>query len=122
MQSKIIAFDLDDVLCYRTSEEGDVEKYFSCKPMTKMIDIVNKCYDKGHKIIIYTARGATSFNSNIPDIYSNLFMITSEQLKTWNVKYHQLVFGKIHYDVLIDDKAVNSLEINDVESVEKWLK
>ena len=122
MENKIIAFDLDDVLCYRTSEKGRVEKYLSCKPIPTMINIVNKCYDKGHTIIIYTARGFTSFEKDIHDIYANLFTITQNQLTAWGVKYHKLVFGKIHYDVLIDDKAVNSLEIHDVEGVEKWLK
>ena len=32
MRDKIIAFDLDDVLCSRTSNEGDIEKYNSCLP------------------------------------------------------------------------------------------
>ena len=59
MKNKIIAFDLDDVICYEHQKRRG--KYLSCKPIPTMIDINNKCYDKGHTIIIYTARGFTSF-------------------------------------------------------------
>ena len=41
MQNKIIAFDMDDVLCSRSSDEGGVEKYYTCKPLQKMIDVAN---------------------------------------------------------------------------------
>jgi len=33
------------------------------------------------------------------------------QLNEWKVKYNQLIMGKIHYDVLIDDKALNSSDL-----------
>ena len=79
----VVAFDLDDVICSRTSNDGRVEKYKTCYPHQDMVDIVNKCYDKGHTIIIYTARGMTGFGGNEDDIYvyalglvdpSNLFL------------------------------------------------
>ena len=53
----------------------------------------------------------SGFKGNVNDIYSNLYELTIEQLNKWGIKFHQLVMGKIHYDLLIDDKAVNSLEI-----------
>ena len=104
---KVIAFDLDDVLCYRTSEEGHIEKYKSCKPIKEMIEIVNNCYNQGNKIIIYTARGMTSHSGNVEQIKKNLYDLTIDSLKKWNVKFHELIMGKIHYDFLIDDKAYN---------------
>ena len=73
LNKKVIAFDLDDVLCFRDCEDGKVDKYKACKPIQKMIDIVNQCYDKGHTIIIYTARGSHGFCGNIYEIYSNLY-------------------------------------------------
>ena len=48
--------------------------------------------------------------------------LTFQQLQDWGVKFHQLVLGKIYYDILIDDKVVNSLQIKDLESVEQCLK
>ena len=121
MRNKVIAFDLDDVLCYRTSEEGQIKKYHTCEPNKDMIDIVNQCHDIGHKIIIYTARGMTSFDGSVDDIYSNLYVITFEQLKNWGVRFDQLVMGKIHYDLLIDDKALNSENVSKLSDIKEFL-
>ncbi len=118
---KTIAFDLDDTLCTRSSNEGAVEKYNTCEPIDSMIKIVNDLYDKGYRIIIYTARGMTSFKGNKNKIEENLYSLTLEQLERWNVKFHQLVMGKEHYDILIDDKVVNSTRIKNKEDIETML-
>jgi len=120
--NKIIAFDLDDVLCYRTSEEGAIAKYYTCKPIQEMIDIANQMYDLGHTILIYTARGMSSFKGQADVAKHHLYDITVKQLDKWGVKYHQLYMGKIHYDILIDDKALNSLDVNSIYDItlEKW--
>jgi hypothetical protein len=109
-KQKIIAFDLDDVLCYRPSgyEHLGPEKYDYCEPYIGNIDLVNSLYGDGYKIIVYTARGMSQFNGNVIEIYSKLYNKTNQQLNSWGLKYHQLVMGKIHYDVLIDDKVLNS--------------
>lgn len=121
-KQKIIAFDLDDVLCKRESglEHLGVDKYDYCVPIQKNIDIVNSLYDDGHKIIIYTARGMTVFSGNVSDIYSSLYDKTFNHLNKWGIKFHQLVMGKISYDVLIDDKCLNSVGI-DKESIDEFL-
>jgi histidinol phosphatase-like enzyme len=112
-KQKTIAFDLDDVLCYRSNqfEELGPSKYSYCVPNDGMIEMVNSLYDEGHKIIIYTARGMSQFNGNVTEIYNQLYTKTLKHLDEWGLKYHQLVMGKIHYDILIDDKAVNSSNI-----------
>ena len=113
-KQKTIAFDLDDVLCYRPDGYDHLgpEKYDYCEPFILNIDLVNSLYDDGYKIVIYTARGMTQFKGNIVDIYSYLYDRTKQELSSWGLKYHQLVMGKIHYDVFIDDKAINSLNID----------
>ena len=113
-EQKIIAFDLDDVLCSRLNgyENLGPLKYDYCYPIVENIEMVNSLYNEGYKIVIYTARGMTQFNGNVHEIYSKLYTKTTEQLKSWGLKYHQLVMGKIHYDVLIDDKVMNSNGIN----------
>ena len=123
MSKKIIAFDLDDVLCSRPpgSEQLGVDKYLLCKPNEEMIKVLNDCYDQGHRIIVYTARGMTQFSGCVSDIYSNLYDLTIGHLNLWGVKYHQLVMGKLHYDLLVDDKAVFSEEIRSVENIEACL-
>ena len=113
-KQKTIAFDLDDVLCYRPNgyEHLGPDKYDYCEPYNENINLVNSLYDDGYKIVIYTARGMSQFNGNVYDIYNHLFTKTNQQLNFWGLKYHQLVMGKIHYDVLIDDKVLNSNNIN----------
>ena len=112
-KQKTIAFDLDDVICWRPTGYEDLGpfKYDYCKPILETIDLVNSFYDEGYKIVIYTARGMSQYNGNVAEIYSNLYTRTIEQLNSWGLKYHSLVMGKIHYDVLIDDKALNSNKV-----------
>lgn len=114
-KQKIIAFDLDDVICFRSMEYENLgpEKYSYCQPYQEIVDLINSLHDDGYKIVIYTARGMSQFNGNIIEVYSKLYNKTNEQLESWGVKYHQLVMGKIHYDVLIDDKVLNSKNINE---------
>ena len=114
IKSKVIAFDLDDVLCYRPSHINLLgpEKYLSCLPIQSNIDLVNNLYLRGFVIIIYTARGMTFFNGDVSRIYSELYNLTFNQLTHWSIKFTQLVMGKIHYDLFIDDKAMNSKFFN----------
>jgi hypothetical protein len=117
MQPKIIAFDLDDVLCHRETKETGIGKYHACKPIPEMIKIVNECYDKGLIVKIFTARGMCTLNGNTSQIYSHLFTLTTDQLDRWGVKYHQLIMGKAQYDLLVDDKAVNSIKIKTYKDI-----
>ena len=113
-KQQTIAFDLDDVICFRDSRYENLgpKKYNYCQPYPETIKIVNSFYDEGHKIIVYTARGMSQFDGDVQLIYENLYEKTKEHLKEWGLKYHSLVMGKIHYDVLIDDKALNSKDID----------
>lgn len=110
---KIIAVDLDDTLCSRpviSDQVGPIEKYKYCYPLEDNIKRINE-YTTGSYVIIYTARGMTSLQGNIKNIEHYLRPITEKQLKKWGVRYDKLVFGKAHYDVIIDDK---SLYIKDI--------
>ena len=110
---KTIAFDLDDVICFRSNgyEHLGPNKYDYCEPDQNVIDLVNSLYDDGNKIVIYTARGMSQYKGNVALIYSELYSKTIQQLNDWGLKYNQLVMGKIHYDLLIDDKVLNSSSI-----------
>ena len=106
--SKIYAFDLDDTLC--TREEGvehlGPDKYKHCHPIPYMIEKLNKLYDEGNTIYIYTARGMGQFNGDLVKVYNSLYVLTLNSLEEWGVKHHGIIMGKLHYDYLIDDKAV----------------
>jgi hypothetical protein len=83
-----------------------------------MVEFVNKLYDGGHIINIYTARGMNQFNGDVEKIYALIFEITETQLHLWGVKYHKLIMGKLHYDVLIDDKCCRPNEIDTTTTLE----
>lgn len=96
MVHKTYAFDLDGTLCSLTNGNYEV-----AIPFKDRISHVNSLHERGHTVIIFTARGATSGK----DLHS----LTVEQLNSWGVKFDRLVMGKPHFDVLVDDKAVSDI-------------
>jgi len=122
MRRKIIAFDLDDVLCRKKTDKVGVSKYLECEPIPEMINIVNECYDKGMEIKIYTARGMETFSGDVSKVYAQIFEMTTQQLQRWGVKYTQLVMGKANYDLLIDDKSIDSREIKSFNDIVRRLE
>jgi len=91
----IYCFDVDDTLC-----ETPGSDYEAATPIESMIKSVNHLYGCGHYIKIFTARGCNS-GKDWTDY-------TAEQLDRWGLKYHELIMNKKpHYDLLIDDKAIN---------------
>ena len=107
---KTIAFDLDDVICWHHSDYDHlgIGKYRHCEPIESGVELANEYYDKGYKIIIYTARGMGIYNGDVNLVYENLYDLTHSHLIEWKVKFHRLVMGKLSYDLLIDDKAISS--------------
>ncbi len=92
----IIYIDIDETIC----NSPDVPDYTTSKPIMSNINKANKLYDQGHTIVYWTARG-TKTGIDWTDI-------TKSQFKKWNVKYHELKFGKPNYDLFIDDKNMNT--------------
>ncbi len=90
----IYCFDVDGTLC--TNTDG---KYDAAEPYLDVIEQVNTLYAAGHQIILFTARGSTTG--------IDWRQLTEEQLRMWTVNYHQLIFGKPHADIYIDDKAMH---------------
>lgn len=91
----VIMVDIDGTIC-NISADGN---YSNSKPILSNIAYFNKMYEVGHEIHYWTARGAVS--KKRWDEYTYL------QLQKWNVKYTTLNMGKPHYDIWIDDKAIN---------------
>lgn len=91
----IYCFDLDGTLCSLTDGQYEV-----AEPFVDRIRHVNKLFDEGHTIKIFTARGATS---KVPRQ-----SLTERQLEEWGVRHHELIMGKPDADLFIDDKAVHS--------------
>lgn len=96
-----LVFDLDGTLC--TNTDGNYEL---SEPIKFRIEQVNKLFENGHEITIYTARGMNTFNNNALKAYEKYYSLTQFQLNKWNVKYHNLFLGKPAGDIYIDDKGV----------------
>lgn len=90
----IYCFDIDGVLC-----DDLLGDYQNSKPRKDIISKINRLYEQGNTIKIFTGRGSKT------GIDWREF--TKKQLESWGVKYHQLIFGKPVADVFIDDKAIN---------------
>jgi hypothetical protein len=90
--------DIDNTIC-----ETQGSDYPNSTPIYYRINEINNLYDAGHTINYWTARGSSSG--------INWLELTIQQLNEWGVKYHSVNVGKPSYDVWIDDKAVNPLDL-----------
>lgn len=90
----IYCFDIDGVLC-----DDLLGDYQNSKPRKDIISKINQLYEEGNIIKIFTGRGSQTG--------IDWTEFTKQQLESWGVKYHQLIFEKPVADVFIDDKAVN---------------
>lgn len=103
----VIYIDIDETICH----SPDVPNYSTSYPIQDRINTFNELYDNGHTIIYWTARGSKSGK--------DWTEITVRQLNLWNVKYHELKFNKPSYDLFIDDKNLNT---NDLNNLYKFIK
>ena len=88
------AVDIDGTICPET--KGDYKK---ARPYLDVVNAINHRFDKGDKIIIFTARGTATG--------TDWREFTEKQLKSWGVKFHELIMGKPEADWFIDDRAFN---------------
>lgn len=93
----VYCFDIDGTIC--TNTDGNYEQAI---PFMEVIEKINGLYEMGHKIIFFTGRGSTTG--------IDWYNLTKRQLEDWQVKYHQLIMGKPHADLYIDDKSIQSTE------------
>lgn len=98
---KILCFDIDGVIC--KTFKGN---YSASKPIRKNIKLINQLYKKGYVIKLFTARymGRTKDKKYLAEKKAK--KLTTMQLNKWGVCYHKLFFGKVSYDILVDDKAI----------------
>ena len=97
---KILCFDLDGVIC--DTSEG---KYKKSTPKKNNIIFINKLYDSGYIIKIFTARYMSRCKGDIKLVKKTGYKQAEKQLKKWQLKYHEFIMGKPSYDLFVDDKA-----------------
>ncbi|MGI3903283.1 MAG: NAD-dependent epimerase/dehydratase family protein [Janthinobacterium lividum] len=73
--------------------------YAQAEPLAATIAAINRLHARGHRIIMFTARGsATGID------WSDL---TRRQLELWGLSFHDLQFGKPAADYYIDDRLLS---------------
>ena len=102
MKLKTICFDIDNVICKTNLSKN----YSKSIPIKKNIKLINKAYNNGYRIILYTARYMGRCNGNLTKVKKLIKPLTLNQLEKWGVKYHKIYFGKPSFDLFIDDKCL----------------
>ena len=97
---KIICFDIDGVICNQTNGNYD-----EAIPNQKIIDLINKLFNKNYEIRIFTSRYMGRTNGDVEKSYKMGYNLTRKQLEDWGIKFHKLYMGKPRYDLFIDDKS-----------------
>ena len=99
--SQTLIVDCDGVIADKSSL-GD---YGNAGPPPFGIEQVNKLYDMGYIIVLYTARYGDRESGNIHKQYERGYREWTDWLEKYGVKYHHAFMGKPAGAIYIDDKA-----------------
>ena len=116
-KKKIFIFDIDNTIC-KTKKNF----YKKAKPKKKMINLINKLKENGHKIKIYTSRYMGRTNQNINLVNKKYKQETKKQLKSWGLNFDELLMGKPSYDLFVDDRSINPKTDNIHKILSKFTK
>jgi uncharacterized HAD superfamily protein len=89
-KNKVILIDIDGTIC---SEEKTFERSLAV-PIEGSVREINKLFDDGNTIILWTARGWEQFK------------MTKVWLEENGYKFDQLLMGKPIVDLIIDDRCL----------------
>lgn len=92
---RTFVFDIDGVIA---GVVPDMD-YAAAGPMEANIRIVNRLYDQGNRIVLFTARGTMTG--------IDWSAVTADQMARWGVRHHELRFGKPAGDYYVDDRMVS---------------
>ena len=95
-------FDIDGTICNNT-----YGKYEEAKPYADRITRINSLFDRGNKIVFFTARGMGSTGDDRTLAIEKYYEFTFNQLVSWGVNFHELILGKPSADMYIDDKGIH---------------
>lgn len=75
-------------------------------PKHDVIDKINKLYDAGWEVVVFTARGMNTFKGDAQKCDDTYRKLTEETLEKFKVRYTRLQFGKPAGVMYVDDRAV----------------
>ncbi|OGF00940.1 MAG: hypothetical protein A2509_04010 [Candidatus Edwardsbacteria bacterium RIFOXYD12_FULL_50_11] len=101
MDNKTFCFDIDGIIMSLVPGND----YSLARPLPETVSLINRLYDRGHRIILFTARG---YVTGI-----DWAETTRQQLESCGLRYHQLMFGKPAADYYIDDRMISLEQLKD---------
>ena len=99
--SKRLIVDCDGVI----ADKGIGGEYAKADPLLHGIEQVNKLYDMGYEVVLYTARYGDREHGNINRQYERGYVEWMNWLEKHGVKYTSAWMGKPAGAIYIDDKA-----------------
>ena len=96
MESKTFCFDIDGTIL-TTVEDGNYEM---ATPIPGRIEHLRTLKAAGHTILLFTARGSKSGE--------DWRERTALQMKDLNIPFDELILGKPHADLYVDDKGCDA--------------
>lgn len=104
-EQKRFCFDLDGTLVSFPKIPGD---YSSVEPIVEKIEFLRRLKERGHYIIIQTARRMKTHKGNVGGVQKDIAKVTLDTLEKFNIPYDEIYFGKPWANFYIDDLAVNA--------------
>lgn len=110
-----ICIDLDGVIC---ELRGSDQTYDELEPIQGAVKTIKNFKDRGHYIIIYTARRMKTHASNRGKLVADIAKTTLDWLERYGVPYDEIYFGKPWAHIYIDDNAMRFESWDNIESVD----
>jgi hypothetical protein len=102
-----IVFDLDNTLVTWPNVFKD---YSTVDRIDHMAKFASHVRQRGHEVIIYTARNSVTCGHNTGQVLKNVGLTTLQSLKQLGIDYDEIHFGKPFGDLYIDDRCFNTYD------------
>ncbi|UWD34198.1 NIF family HAD-type phosphatase [Mesomycoplasma molare] len=99
-----IVIDLDGTIC---EIKKDNQSYSEVKVLPGAKEFIKEMKEKGHTIVINTARNMQTQDHNIGKVMKNVGLVTLEWLRDNGIEYDEIFFGKPNGDITICDRSVH---------------
>lgn len=101
---KRFCFDLDNTLVTSPRTSGD---YSTVEPIPETINYLRGLKERGHTVVIYTARRMRTHSGNVGAVVADIGRVTADTLERFGIPYDELHFGKPYAHFYVDDLMVD---------------
>ena len=112
MVCKTVVFDVDGTICEERRDGKWLPKelpYGARMPYPRMVEIINRLYDEGWEVVLYTARYMERCRNIDTKDEENLWIYAYKELANWcnlwGIKYSSIKLHKPSAAVYVDNRA-----------------